>query len=69
MLWRLSSVPAARVAAEAARATRNADREALAAARKKLWALVGVLADADAELEASQRNPDGASRCPSFLRC
>ena len=50
---------AARVAAEAARATRNADREALAAARKKLWALVGVLADADAELEASQRNPDG----------
>ena len=57
---------AARVAAEAARATRNADREALAAARKKLWALVGVLADADAELEASQRNPDGASRCLSF---
>jgi len=50
---------AARVAAEAARATKNADREALAAARKKLWALVGVLADADAELEASQRNPDG----------
>ena len=59
---------AARVAAEAARATRNADREALAAARKKLWALVGVLADADAELEASQRNPDGAYRC-LVLRC
>ena len=39
---------------------------ALAAARKTLWALVGVLADADAEREASQRNPDGTYRCLSF---
>ena len=48
----------------AARADPNADREALAAARKKLWALAALRPDADAELP-----PPTPPSTPYTYRC